>query len=156
MKAQHKITKYEWTSSNEGIQQWMEMRDGRQIVCYYNQILLRILHIIEFLRMCRGCWDLCLHLITMSWNEISRCPSAKLPVGGWRGRWQPSCGLEKVRPLLCSSIVKCSFLITELLPLWALQSYSYQSPVFKAADPKSIGIFNCWHLWRRLAGDGSL
>lgn len=75
--------------------------------------------------MCSGCWGLCLHLITMSWNEIRSRP------GGAPGGRRPTCGLAKVRPVLCSSMVKCSILITELLSLRALQSYSYQSPVVK-------------------------
>lgn len=75
-------------------------------VCYYNQILLSISQVVEFLRMCMGCWRLCPHLITISWNEIRGRHEEP------RGSWWPNCGFRKVRPPLCSSMVKCSFLIS--------------------------------------------
>lgn len=59
---------------------------------------------------------------------------------------------RKVRPSLCSSMVKCSFLITVLLPLRALQSYSYQGPSLK--EPGAKSRFQP-HILRGFAGDAA-
>ena len=103
---------------------------GRQRVCYYNQILLSISQVIEFLRMCRGCWG----LPALNHDVLKLDPW--WPREAPRGPGRHTCRLGKVRPPLCSSTVKCSFLITELLSLRGSQSQ--REILFQSGWPRKL------------------